>query len=584
MMPAGKMAGMVVKNTLRSPRHFLLSVFGIVFGIGAFVFFLSLASRASEVLQRIFPIEQVQVVAPRMLLAGKDLSKPLDDNTVKALVGHPNVADATPRMALKFEAAGAGSFEGNALNFEVGGFADGIDEKFVHGKDPSKEPPWVPLFKDWEAEPPGPACLLTAEAKRERRKAIQKAAAAKKAAEEAARKGLPPGASPPPGPKPPAPAPKPPAPAPTPPAPAPAPAAGSGSAAAPGAGSAAPPAGAPVPPVPPVFDPSDLSVPFPQPTGAYKDAGGWWNDCPQPEWNYCDELDNRCRHRVPVVVSPTLLEIYSGQFAPSHNMPQIDGATAQAFVDMRGPGKMSFEIILGATALAGVKESIPEEKRRTVEAVLIGVSPKAMPIGMTIPIEYIARWNREYIDDKAASTYSSIIVTLKDPKQLAVFAQWLKDEHDLRIEDSLGERFSTVIFVIAVLFTIISILIITISAINIAHNFFMQVAERRREIGVMRAVGATRNDVLLLILGEAALIGLAGGVLGVALALGAGSLIDWLAQAAPNFPFKPDSWFSYKPWILGGGIGLSTLFCVLGGYLPARRASKMEPAAALAQN
>jgi hypothetical protein len=290
-------------------------------------------------------------------------------------------------------------------------------------------------------------------------------------------------------------------------------------------------------------------------------------------------------------MSPTMLQLYSTQFASTHGLPHIDPDSAAGFIEMRGLGRMSFTIGLGETVLAGLEERIDPAKRREVQAQLIGISTKAMQIGITMPIQYVQRFNKEFLGEKAASRYSSLIVTLRHADALAPFAQWLKEAPgpdgqplDLRIEDSLGESFATVIFVIAVLFAIISIVIITISAINIAHNFFMQVSDRRREIGVMRAVGATRGDVLLIILGEAALIGLAGGVLGVGLAVGVGTLVNWVSSSSlPNFPFKPDSWFAYKPWIIGGGILLSTLFCVIGGYLPARRASRMEPAAALAQ-
>jgi ABC-type antimicrobial peptide transport system permease subunit len=124
-----------------------------------------------------------------------------------------------------------------------------------------------------------------------------------------------------------------------------------------------------------------------------------------------------------------------------------------------------------------------------------------------------------------------------------------------------------------------------IAVINIGHNFFIQVSERRREIGIMRAVGATEGDVQLIVLGEAAVIGIVGGLLGIGLAVGIG--MAWNAYAAsgiPRFPFKPSSWFEFKPWIWGSALAFSTLFCILGGFLPARRAAKMEPAQALAQN
>src|SRR5690349_12704718 len=120
MMPAKKLVRMVIANTLRSPRHFVLSAFGIVIGIGAFVVFL---------------LDEVQVVAPSVQFLGKDASKKLDDATVATILTRPEVAAAVPRMNLSFPAAGRGDFEGSDLKFEVGGFADGVDPDYVRDDD-----------------------------------------------------------------------------------------------------------------------------------------------------------------------------------------------------------------------------------------------------------------------------------------------------------------------------------------------------------------------------------------------------------------------------------------------------------------
>ena len=305
------------------------------------------------------------------------------------------------------------------------------------------------------------------------------------------------------------------------------------------------------------------------------------NMCKHPDLYYCDERDNTCHHRVPVIVSPTLIEIYNGQFAPAHNLPEI--GELETFIAKRGGfGAMSFEIWLGDTTIAGSNTAGQASKIHHVQAVVVGISPKAMMTGMTMPLPYIRRWLQEYNGDEAAKQYSRIIVTLRDKDRLAVFNQWVMD-NGLRLEDSMGERFATAIFVIEVLFFIISFAIILISAINIAHNLLMLVSERRREIGVLRAVGATRLDVKLIILGEAALIGIVGGLLGIFGAWVLAHVADWaLTTYLPRFPFKPDTYFDFKGWILAGGMGFSTIFCVLGGFLPARKASLVEPAQALA--
>ncbi len=499
-MPAGNLVRMVAANTLRSRRHFVLSAFGIVIGIATFVVFLASTEQVGAVLEKIFPVEQVQVVAPRASLLGKDISKKLDDAIVEKIRSRPEVdrADPTavvPRMALAFPAFGRGDFEGNDLKFEVGGFADGINPAFVNDDDRTRA-----LFKDWDSVTDDP-----------KRQACE----------------------------------------------------------------------------PPPREPEEEVIPAPRPPppAARRDPGRYYNPCASPERYYCDEVDRTCHHRVPIVMSPTMIELYNGQFAKSHGLPIADVDFVRFVTQRGGLGAMRFSIGLGLTTIAGSNAAIARHKVRRVEAVLVGISHKAMPIGMTMPIGYIQRWNREFLGDDAATAYSSIIVRLKDRNRIAVFAQWLQDELDLRLEDSLGEKFATALFVVRLVLILISLVIITISSINIAHNFFMQVTERRRELGLLRAIGATQSDVLLVVLGEAALIGLIGGLLGLVIGKGLASAIDWgSAHYLPRFPYKPESWFHFKWWIVLGGLACSTGFSVLGGYLPARRASKMEPAQALTQN
>lgn len=298
---------------------------------------------------------------------------------------------------------------------------------------------------------------------------------------------------------------------------------------------------------------------------------------------YCDERDNLCHHRVPVYISQYLIEIYNAQFASTHGLPKI-GAIMKWMAGRGGLAKMRFYVTLGESMFGKSKKEAVEGKRRKVEAVMLGVSDKAMPIGITIPIDYVRAWNTEFADEEAASTYSSIVVRLESKDQVAPFAGWLRQEpRNLRTEDRLGEQFATAIMIVTAILLLISIVIVTISAINIAHNFFMQISERRREIGVLRAIGATRSDVRKIILGEAALIGLSGGAIGIGLAWAISLVVDWRAGEADDFPFKPDTYFHFEPWILGVALGFSILFCVLGGLLPALRAARMAPAQALAE-
>jgi cell division protein FtsX len=575
MMPVGNLTKMVLANTMRSPRHFVLSAFGIVIGIATFVVFLASTEQVASVLEKIFPLDQVQVVAPRASLLGKDISKKLDDSIVQTILKRPEVKTAVPRMTLAFPAFGRGNFEGNDLKFEVGGFSDGIDSSFVTDDERIRT-----YFKDWMADDKDPnrvAC--TPPPKTDDDEVIQSPKAPPKAKQPKAPTSgwgdpVAPAGSAATGSASPAPAPAP--------APVPAPAAGSaaGSAAPAGAGSgsAAPPAPPAIPGAPKGTDPRPGEVFVAGKNGEY------FNPCPEPDRYYCDEDSRRCEHRVPIVMSPTMIELYNGQFAKSHGLPVVDVDFVKWVTGRGGLSAMRFSIGLGQTTIAGSNTTIKHKPRR-VEGVLVGVSQKAMPIGMTMPIQYIQRWNKEFMGEEAATTYSSIIVTLKQRTQIAPFSQWLQDSLDLRLEDSLGEKFATVLFVIRLVLILISLVIIGISAINIAHNFFMQVTERRRELGLLRAVGATQGDVRMVVLGEAALIGLIGGLLGILLGMAIAGGIDYAsAHYLPRFPYKPATWFNFKWWIWLGGLACAAGFAVFGGYLPARRASTMQPAQALTQN
>jgi ABC-type antimicrobial peptide transport system permease subunit len=74
--------------------------------------------------------------------------------------------------------------------------------------------------------------------------------------------------------------------------------------------------------------------------------------------------------------------------------------------------------------------------------------------------------------------------------------------------------------VVTLVFTLVSVLIVGIAAVNISHTFLMNVYQRRREIGVLRAVGASRADVRALVLGEALVLGVLGGLSGALLGVG----------------------------------------------------------------
>jgi putative ABC transport system permease protein len=164
---------------------------------------------------------------------------------------------------------------------------------------------------------------------------------------------------------------------------------------------------------------------------------------------------------------------------------------------------------------------------------------------------------------------------------METFLPWIKAA-GYEQEESQAERISLVIAIVTALFLVIAFTICFISAVNISHTFFMMISERRREIGLLRAVGAARIDIWKIILGEAAIIGVGGGALGVGIALALAKTIDFVSRKSlPDYPFKPETYFSFSPLLILSALLFAVGFCVIGAALPARKAAAQNPAQAL---
>src|SRR5262249_30299408 len=68
--------------------------------------------------------------------------------------------------------------------------------------------------------------------------------------------------------------------------------------------------------------------------------------CARPDRYYCDRTDHTCHHRVPVVISPTMLQLYNTEYASSHNSPMIGEDFAAFIVKLGGLERMRFTLEL----------------------------------------------------------------------------------------------------------------------------------------------------------------------------------------------------------------------------------------------
>lgn len=119
-----------------------------------------------------------------------------------------------------------------------------------------------------------------------------------------------------------------------------------------------------------------------------------------------------------------------------------------------------------------------------------------------------------------------------------------------------------------------------VSAIGIINTMLMSIYERKKEIGVMKVIGASVNDIRSLFLIESGFIGFFGGVLGLFISLAIARLINSFVGQAGMFGTGGDI-ISISPLLAILGVGFSSLVGVIAGYMPARRATKISAIEAL---
>jgi len=175
--------------------------------------------------------------------------------------------------------------------------------------------------------------------------------------------------------------------------------------------------------------------------------------------------------------------------------------------------------------------------------------------------------------------YMTLMVRVKDPGKVgvvqdAITKMGFRTFSVLDATKSL-RRFFTVLDLFLGIFGSLALAVATLAIIN---TLVMAVLERRREIGVMKAIGASDGDVKKLFFTEAGAMGFFGGLLGIALGFAIGKAINigtgfYLQRR--GLPAEP-VWI-LPPWLIGAAIAFSIVVSLLAGLYPASRAARLDP-------
>lgn len=194
------------------------------------------------------------------------------------------------------------------------------------------------------------------------------------------------------------------------------------------------------------------------------------------------------------------------------------------------------------------------------------------------------------IEEKSGSeiTYDNLKVVVEDVENLPqVEASIRKAGFDTQSEAGSAEEIKKSNMVVTMILGGIGSVAFIVSAIGIINTMLMSIYERQKEIGVMKVIGASVDDVRSMFLIESGFIGFFGGIVGLIISLLVGLVINSLAASSGFFGSmngEASKIILIPLWLSLVGVGFSSMVGVLAGYIPARRATRLSAIEALRSN
>jgi ABC-type lipoprotein release transport system permease subunit len=278
----------------------------------------------------------------------------------------------------------------------------------------------------------------------------------------------------------------------------------------------------------------------------------------------------------PVIIPRQLLDMYNSLIATPQGLPTEDEKSLLGKEILLYPNYSTF--------FPGSKNA-----DKTMKLKVVGFSSKVNLIGATLPYSFIEQLNEEYgggtagLGGQTDSTFLELFVETAAPEQTPEIAKQIEalgyttDYYQKNLKDVTAK-----LTYLSVSLGMISLIIIILAALTIISNFLASIIERRREIGLFRALGATKFHIKKIILLEAGLIGFIGSTIGLVSGLTSTLFLNkTLTTKLSTLNFTTDSVFHLSYQSATFILIFGTLLSIVAAYIPAAKAAKMNPFQAL---
>lgn len=235
-----------------------------------------------------------------------------------------------------------------------------------------------------------------------------------------------------------------------------------------------------------------------------------------------------------------------------------------------------------------------QEVKKTITLQIVGVMQEMRNEAdgsMFVSMADLTTWNEWFNNGKRINRnkdgYNNVIVRAESPEVVVEVTDQINELGFMAYSpQSTVEGINGFFTILQIIFGGIGAIALLVAAIGIANTMTMAILERTREIGLMKAIGATNKDVLTIFLGEAAGIGFLGGLGGVLIGWGGSKVLNvlamqFLASQAQQGMISSGLSAVTPSWLLLFAIIFATLVGFLSGLYPALRAATLEPVMAL---
>jgi len=192
-------------------------------------------------------------------------------------------------------------------------------------------------------------------------------------------------------------------------------------------------------------------------------------------------------------------------------------------------------------------------------------------VPLTTGLNRYGRWNRSLNLLVQARDQASYDATVEEVRGLMRVTRKVppgaEDDFEIASNDSMIGQFNTFTRAVRIGVTVVSSIALLAAGIGIMNIMLVSVTERTREIGIRRAIGAKKRNIMVQFIMEAVVLCEIGGAVGVVLGILGGNATAYFLKLAPVIPMD---------WVLIG-LGICSLVGIIFGTYPAWKAANLDP-------